>query len=253
MTETVLAFLLVLARVGGALVFVPLPGVRHGPAPARVVLAASLALALFPAWPAPPERAPDVARLALWLISEAAFGVTVGLAVALLNEIFLLAAAIFGLPAGYSYAATIDPGTEADSAVLLVLAQFLSGLLFFALGLHLEVIRVFARSLEAWPPGSFLLAAGQARGLIALGAGMFATALRLALPVVGLLLLADMTLALVGRIHAQLQMLMLAFPVKMLGALAMLAAVLGLYLRIYRSAAEGTLLALWEATARRGG
>lgn len=253
MTGTVLAFLLVLARVGGALVFVPLPGIRHGPAPARLVLAVSLALALFPAWPAPPEGSPDAGRLALWMISEAAFGVTVGVGVAFLNEIFLMAAAIFGLPAGYSYAATIDPATEADSAVLLVLAQFLAGLLFFALGLHLEVVRIFARSFEAWPPGSFLLDPAGARRLIALGAGMFSVGLRLALPVVGLLLLADATLSLVGRIHAQLQLLMLAFPVKMLGALAMVAAVLGLYLRVYRSAAEATLVVLWEATGRRGG
>ncbi len=253
MTETVLSFLLVLARVGGALVFVPLPGVRQGPAPARAALAGCLALALYPAWPAPPESAPDGARLALWLISELALGVTVGLGVAFLNEIFVVAAAIFGLPAGYSYAATIDPATEADSAVLLVLAQFLSGLLFLALGLHLEVIRIFARSLEAWPPGSFLADPSRTRALIALGAGMFSTGLRLALPVVGLLLLTDATLSLVGRIHSHLQLLMLAFPVKMLAALAVLAGVLGLYLRLYRSAAEGTLTVLWETAARRGG
>ncbi|MCS7315915.1 MAG: flagellar biosynthetic protein FliR [Bryobacterales bacterium] len=253
MSETVLGFLLVLARVGGALVFVPLPGIRHGPALARLVLAGSLALALFPAWPAAPQDAREAGRLALWIVSEAAFGVTVGLAVAFLNEIFLVAAAIFGLPAGYSYAATIDPATEADSAVLLVLAQFLAGLLFFALGLHLEVMRIFARSFEAWPPGSFLLEPVCARRVIGLGAGMFSMGLRLAMPVVGLLLLADATLALLGRIHSQLQLLMLAFPVKMLAALAMLAAALGVYQRVYRGAAEGTLLALWELTARRGG
>jgi flagellar biosynthetic protein FliR len=170
-----------------------------------------------------------------------------------LSAPLLVAAQIFGLPAGYSYAATIDPATEADSGVLLVMAQFLASLLFFALGLHLETIRIFAASYRWWPPGAWMASAASAQGVIALGAGMFSLGLRLALPVVGLLLLADVALSLLGRIHAHLQLLLLAFPVKMLGALAMLAGVLGLYLKLYRGAAEHTFRVLWEAMASRGG
>ncbi|MGC8793397.1 MAG: flagellar biosynthetic protein FliR [Bryobacteraceae bacterium] len=253
MQALLLSFLLVLARVGGALVFIPLPGIRQGPAPARLVLAVVIALALYPAWPEAPGPSPTAARMAAWLLAEVAFGLSVGVPVAFLNEAFVLAAQIFGLPAGYSYAATIDPATEADSAVLLVLAQFLASLLFFALGLHLEVLRVFAQSLRAWPPGAFAISLVGAEGVIALGAAMLSTSLRLALPVVGLLLLADVALSLLGRIHSHLQLLMLAFPVKMLGALAMLAAVLGLYLRVYRAAAGQTFHLLWEVTAGRVG
>jgi len=44
-------FLLVLARVGGAFIFVPLPGVSAGPELARAVLAAGVTVALFPVWP----------------------------------------------------------------------------------------------------------------------------------------------------------------------------------------------------------
>ena len=39
---TLYAFLLVLARVAGALVFVPLPGIKGGPQPARAALARDL-------------------------------------------------------------------------------------------------------------------------------------------------------------------------------------------------------------------
>ncbi len=38
-TGTLFGFLLVLARVGGALVFVPLPGIKGAPEPARAALA----------------------------------------------------------------------------------------------------------------------------------------------------------------------------------------------------------------------
>ncbi len=45
---------------------------------------------------------------------------------------------------------------------------------------------------------------------------------RLALPVVALLVMVDIALALLGRLNAQLQLLSLAFPAKMLVALLML-------------------------------
>ncbi len=251
--EELLGFLLVLTRVSAALVFVPLPGMRHGPRLARVVLAAGTALALHPLWPAMPGTLPSPAQLLGWLLAEAALGLTVGVAVSLLNEAFLVAAQIFGLPAGYSYAATIDPATEADSNVLLVFAQFLAGLLFFSLGLHLEVVRIFARSLELYPPGTYLATPAGAEMLLTLGAAMFSIGLRLAMPVVALLLLADLTLALLGRINAHLQLLMLAFPVKMLAALAMLAAITGLYLKLYRASADRSFGILMRVLAGDGG
>lgn len=249
--DALTGWLMVLARAAGLVSFVPLPGLRQFPALGRVLLAVGLALALYPWWPAPSW--PGVGALAGWLVAEAAFGLTVGLAVGMMNEAFLVAAQIFGLPAGYSYAATIDPNTEADSNVLLVFAQFLAGLLFFALGLHLEVVRIFARSLEVYPPGGYRVGPAGVEAVVRLGAGMLAMGVRLALPVVALLLLTDLTLALLGRLHAQLQLLTLAFPLKMLGTLAMLAAVAGLYGRVYRQAAEAGFAVLMRALGQHGG
>jgi flagellar biosynthesis protein FliR len=47
----VFGFVLVLTRVTGAFIFVPLPGFRSGPDIARALLAFSVTLALFPKWP----------------------------------------------------------------------------------------------------------------------------------------------------------------------------------------------------------
>jgi flagellar biosynthetic protein FliR len=49
---------------------------------------------------------------------------------------------------------------------------------------------------------------------------MFSTGMRLALPMVAILLLVDISLALLGRVNAQLQLLTIAFPVKMMVGLA---------------------------------
>ncbi len=74
---------------------------------------------------------------------------------------------------------------------------------------------------------------------------MFSTGLRLAMPVIVLLMLVDIALALLGRIHEQLQLLTLAFPVKMLATLAFLAVIAVFFLPVFRSAAERTFSVLW--------
>ncbi len=239
--STLWSFLLVLARVSGALVFVPLPGVRMGPEPARIVLALGFAAALFPALPQVAPAEPGLGRLAVWLAAEAAWGITVGVTVAFLTEGFLVACQMVGLQAGYSYAATIDPTTQADSNVLLVFAQLMAGLLFFALGMDRQIVRVFARSLETVPPGTFVLRLSSAQQVLALGADMFSAGVRLALPVLALLAVVDISLALLGRLHPQLQLLMLAFPAKMLAGLALLATVAVMFLPIFRASSENTL------------
>lgn len=70
---------------------------------------------------------------------------------------------------------------------------------------------------------------------------MLETGLRLALPVLGLLLLTDLCLALASKIQAQLQLLSLAFPLKILVALAALAGSWPLAAWAYRSCANRCL------------
>jgi flagellar biosynthetic protein FliR len=228
---TLYSFLMVLARVSGALAFVPLPGVRQGLGMARAVLALALTVLLYPSWPAVGEGWTPGGLLVVLLL-EAALGVWFGLMAAFLVEAFQLAAQAVGLQAGFAYAAMVDPQTQADSGILLVVAQLTGGLMFLAFGLDREVIRAMARSLETAPPGSWFPMAAGWEVLRKLGDGRFRTGLRLALPVLGLLALTDLALALVGRINAQLQLLTLSFPLKMLAAVAMLAALAPVFVRV---------------------
>ena len=61
-----------------------------------------------------------------------------------------------------------------------------AGLLFFALGLEREIILAFARSLDAFPAGSFLLTPAGAEQILRLASGMFSVGLRLAMPALAL-------------------------------------------------------------------
>jgi flagellar biosynthetic protein FliR len=236
-------FLLVLARVSGVFALAPLPGFQSGPRPARIALSVALTLALFPLWPRVDASRADVARLLLWVLPEIAVGVTIGLGVALILEVFLMAAQVLSLNAGFSFAQTIDPTTQAESGVLLVFAQLAGGLIFFALGFDREVIRTLAYSLEAHPAGAWI-SRPAAESVLRCGADMLALAVRLALPCVALLVLVDIALGLLGRLNAQLQLLTLAFPIKMTGALVLAGwatVLLPKLLAVYGAGVFGTL------------
>jgi flagellar biosynthesis protein FliR len=239
--STVYGFLLVLARVSGVMVFVPLPGFSAGPDSSRIVLALALTMALSPVWPAPVLDGSVLGRLLGWMGMEAAFGLTVGVAVAFLLEGVQMGAQVIGLQAGYSYASTVNPDTEADTTTLQLLAQLFAGSLFFAFGFDRQVIRIMVKSLESVPSGSYALNGPAAEAIARLGAGIFSIGLQLAIPVLALMLLLDIAFGVLGRLHSQLQLLGLSFGVKMLVGLAFLSGVVRFYPAIFEKAGAATL------------
>lgn len=247
---TVYAFALVLVRVIGVFTFLPIPGITAGPAAARIVLSLAFTFALASRWPVIDPAGVTTGVFIVWVISEAVLGITAGVLVGMMAEAIVMGAQILGLQAGYGYASTIDPNTNADSGILLVLAQLLAGMLFFALGLDRQLIAVFAASFEIHPPGSWSATLPDADAVIRMGSSIFSTGLRLALPVAGILLLVDLTLALVGRINAQVQLLSIAFPLKMTIALCMLAWTLVAFPRVYEQHAGQALRLIARLIAR---
>lgn len=226
-------FLLVLTRVSGVMAFVPIPGISAGPAASRIVLTLALTIALFPVWPAVPASGLAPAKILGWIAAEAAFGLTIGVAVAFFLEGIQMAAQMIGLQAGYSFASTVDPNTQADTTTLQLMAQLLAGSLFFAFGFDRQVIQTVARSLLAVPAGNYFLTGPSAEAVTRLGSAIFTTGLQLALPVLALLLLLDIAFAVLGRLQTQLQVLSLAFGIKMLVGVAFLGGILSFFPAVF--------------------
>lgn len=132
------------------------------------------------------------------------------------------------MQAGYAYASTIDPTTQADSSVLYVFAQLFAVCVFFALGLDRRVIEIIGVSLKSAPPGSWQLSPAFGYAVARMGATMFSTGLQLAMPMLAFLLTVDIGFGIAGRISPQIQLLSMAFPIKMLGGLILFAIVLAM-------------------------
>ena len=233
------SFAIALARVSGFLVFVPLPGLNAAPATSRVVLALALTACVLPLWPAVKNDI-SLGDLALWTAAEFGIGLATGVCLGFLLEAFQIAAQAVGLQAGFSYASTIDPSTQADTAVLQTVLQLFTGVLFLTMGFHLQVIRLLTIGLDLAPDGAALARAFNPQAVLRLGTLMFTTGLRLAMPVIGSLLLVDLAFALLSKVHSQMQLLSFSFSVKMLAGLALFAATLSLSPTLFGGAANRT-------------
>jgi len=224
--ETILRFGGVLARTGSVFVFVPWPGVRTSLEMARIVLIGAISIAAFPSAPEVKLGSATLGWLLLWFLSEVVLGLVLGLLMGAITESALVGAQVISLQAGFSYASAVDPTSPADSGVLLGAAQMAAALCFFALGLHREVIRIFIESLRTLPPGTFLSQNETVEVVLRVFTSIFTTALRLALPLLTLLLMVDLALALLGRMNMSIQLFTLSFPVKIFLAIMCFAAVL---------------------------
>lgn len=245
---SVWAFLIVLSRVAGVFLFVPIPVTVHTFPLMRVLLTVGITIAVYPHWPVV-RNIDDVGALALWMILDGVIGLSIGLAVAFFAEVLTMAFQMIGLQAGYTFASTLDPVTNADSTILQTFAQILAGWLFFTTNLHHEVLRAFTASLTSHPPGTLTMTVDVGKSVAQLGSIVFSAGARIALPIVCMMLMIDFALALLGRINAHLQLITIAFPLKMLAAIAFIAALLAVIPRVYSATAMGVLRSVRQLMA----
>jgi flagellar biosynthetic protein FliR len=222
--NTLFGFLFTLARISAVFAFLPLAAFRAAPETARIVLSLTLTLMLRGSSKPPLGAEATIGRIVSGLASEMALGLAIGIALAIVLEVFQMAAQAVSLQAGFGYASTIDPTSGADSTVLLTTAQLTAGLLFFVTGADRLLVKALADSLRLAPPESFTVNRAWGQALIQFGATIFSSGLRLAAPVIALLLLADASLAVLGRVQTQLHLISLTMPVKLAATMLILSA-----------------------------
>ncbi|MEP7365645.1 MAG: flagellar biosynthetic protein FliR [Acidobacteriota bacterium] len=229
---TALSVMQLATRMLTFIFLVPIPYVRAAPPQVKVLLSMMLALLVLPGHARRPFLPPGagIERIASAMAAETLLGLAVSVAMAVMLgvvvEVFVVASRLVGLNAGFGYVSTIDPNTQADSGVLDVLGGLLASLVIVTVGMDRPVLLLLSRALETphWPDMTI--------GVRALGDVMgqaWTAGARLAVPIVVLLIVIDLLLALGSKFQAQLQMITLSFPLKLLGGMWMLAFGLSLW------------------------
>lgn len=234
---------LLLSRMSAFVVFVPMPGVRASLATTKVVLAAALTAAAAP-YAVSTIQPEDLSSAGVpWLLlaaamSEAALGAALGISLRLTLEAFGLAAQALGFQAGYSYVNMVDPTSQADASILNVIFALTADLLFLATDMHLFALRTLIDGLQVHPLGSFVTRSGDAQMMIALGGYMLEAAVRLALPVMAVLLLIDLTLGLLNQVHSRMQLITFSFTLKLMAGTAVIVLMLPIAPKVFNVMAE---------------
>ncbi|MCW2606543.1 MAG: flagellar biosynthetic protein FliR [Frankiales bacterium] len=220
-TETLYAFLLVLARTGAWVVTAPVLSAKGVSRVGR--LAVAFALALFCTPLVPLEQVPEaLGAFVFAALAQVAVGLALGMLTQLLFTAFEVAGTLLDTSGGFSAASIVDPLSGQPAAVFSRLFSIAFGALFFATDAYQQVVGGFVRSFEAVPVDSLpTLSADAASVLGSAATQIVASALQVGAPLLGVLFLTDVALGLVGRLVPQAGTLALALPVKGLVALSM--------------------------------
>lgn len=212
------------SRLAAMLVFLPLPGFRSLPAAARVFFSLSLGVVL--AVSAPPALYEEQLgpNFLIRLLADLVTGMSIGLVSTLVVDAFTFSGQVISVQAGFSYASTIDPFSESDSGILPSLFSLAANLLLFHSPLYGELIRALMAGMLRSPDRALLRAPEAARILIGFSAHCLEIGIKLALPIIALLFLADLCIGLFGRLQPQIQFLSMSFSLKLLGTMAAVAA-----------------------------
>ena len=215
-------FFLATVRVGSFVISSPLFGMRGVPTPIRVVISFILGLAVVSFTGLPSEEILSSLNFIFIVLVEIAVGLTAGLIVTIWFASVALAGEKMATSAGLGYAAQIDPQAGGQTPVVSVILNLFLIVLFVSLDGHLLMLRVFFESFSILPIGSTpppmaLIGAG-----IKAAGSMFIAASLIMLPVVGIILMINVSAGIMTRSAPQLNLFSFVFPVTILGAFIIL-------------------------------
>jgi flagellar biosynthesis protein FliR len=239
---------LVFARVAGLVLVAPIYGGAAVPLQVRALLAAGLTLLVAPLeWQGSVAHFDGLPGYLVLLGIEAAIGACLGLGVLILLHGMTLAGELIGRLSGLGIADVFDPGLDENVPQFSRLLFLLAACVFLLIGGHRLVLAGLLDTFRAIPPGGGLLPRSLAEGLTTLVGQSFALGIRAAAPALCALLLATLTLGLIGRTLPQLNILSLGFGMNALLAFAALALSLGAALWAFQGQIEPALETILDA------
>ena len=235
----VLRFALLLVRPGVVVMLAPGLGGRQIPAMAKIALTVMAAVALMPT-----VQLPDTvgSNLVLIILREAA----VGLSLAFVLQVLIAGAEFAGhlssYQIGFSYGATIDPISGVRSTMLVSLYGMLATLVFLGVNGHHALLRALAASYDGVPIGVVQVNGSLISAVRDMLAMVFTVGLRLAAPVLIVLLIVELAIGLISRAAPSLSFMVIGYPIRIVVGLFLVAALIATVPGVIESMIERTLM-----------
>lgn len=232
---------LILCRLGAAVMLLPGLGEAEVPANMRAALALGLVFALLPILaPALPAMPEDVASLALMITNELLTGIWIGLLARFLTLALAQAGQVVALLIGLASPLQGDMVLGASATALARMFALATAALMLATGLYEVPLRALVESYAVLPAGAGLPLGAAAETIARMAADSLALAMQLAAPFVLAAIFLNAGIGLIARLAPQAQVFVVAVPVQILGGFLLLMLLLP------------SMLALWSGAMMQG-
>lgn len=209
LSPVVWPFLRVLALFTSAPVF----SSRAFPVRARIGLAFFVAVAAQPFLGTQPTismTGPDALGA---VFQQVAVGLAIGFVVRVVFAAVELGGEVIGFQMGLSFASFFDPSMNTQSSAVARFFGQMATFMFVVMNGHLLLLMAVLKSFSAFPVDQNFLQALESMKILDLGVDLFASGLWIALPLVGMLMFANMALGIVSRVAPQMNIYAIGFPI----------------------------------------
>lgn len=215
--RNIILFIVVFTRISGLMASAPLFSTYPIPLQVKIWLVASITLIMYPfiqanSMFAMPTVMPE---LFIILLKEFAIGYTIGFCANLIFIAAELAANTFAIQMGISISQALNPLSGTTSPVIAQAFTLLMAMIFISLNAHQWLFSAVYKSFQTVPVGySFIFSGEFVQKILYLSGQMFTVAIGIAMPIFSVLLIKDILLGFVSKLMPQMNIFMVAMPLK---------------------------------------
>jgi flagellar biosynthetic protein FliR len=165
----------------------------------------------------------NVFNFAFWVGAEIALGVVIGMSVKMFFTGIQLAGQFAGFQMGLAIANVMDPATSAQLPILAQFKNLFAMLIFLVTNAHHWFLRALVESFTLVPPFHIQVHDNLFAAVMAMAANIFIIAIKVGAPVMGAMLITSVAFGMLARTVPQMNVFIVAMPVKIILGLIFLA------------------------------
>ena len=207
------SFIWPLTRILGLIAIAPPFGNNSVPVQVKLMLGVMLALIVSPGIPLATQADPLSLTGLMILMQQMVIGMAMGFMVRIVFSGIEMAGEVIGLTMGLGFASFFDPQTQGRTSAISQFLVLVATLLFLNLNVHLSVFSALIESFKTIPISTSLTMGFSFQKLALWGEQIFIISMRLSLPIVAALLIANIALGILTRAAPQLNLFGIGFPI----------------------------------------
>ena len=214
-------FMLIATRLSAMLLVAPVFSSRMIPVRVKAGLIILTSYIALPIVAAEGGRVPqDLIPFVMLAAKEALIGLAFGLVAQFLFAAFQTAGAFIDITAGFAISQTFDPNSNTSISILGRWYNLLAVAAFLALGGHQLLVGGVVRSFTLAPPLANPNIDAVVVGVLARADDIMLIVVQIGAPIIGALLITDVTLGIMSRSVPQMNVFIVGLPLKIIVALA---------------------------------